>query len=304
MSAPGSQPPFWLALLAIAVLGLVWQLYRAYRLGRRALSFPHAAFWISAAAWTSLGLYAQAPGLCPQPPVLWRWVLPAGGLLATALLRWIVGVLPHLMAEAEALPEHATRPAGVATQNDRPEEGDLDAEDLQLLARLRFLLGKRAADLMVPVNATPTVPADAGVDTVLATLTRSGARRVAVIDAASSRAVGVIDGLALMLALIDRGSDAAGPPAAATDDGLPAQRAATTGGFSARPAATARARQLCRPVPVVPSWRPAHEALETLRTGGAGMTAVVDSRDRVQGFLAWEPLFRALLGRPLHGGRP
>jgi CBS domain containing-hemolysin-like protein len=283
MSAPGIQPPLWLALLAIAILAFVWQLYRALQLDRGALSFPHAAFWVGVAAWTSLGLYAHAPGLCPQPPVLWRWILPAVGLLATALLRWVVGVLPHLMLEVEAQPEHVVTPEDAAPPNGRREEGDLDAEDLKLLGRMRWLLGRRAADLMVPVHAAPTVRADADVDVILDTLTRSRARRVAVLDAAGTRTPGVIDGIALVLTLIDQDRGALGPPASGP--------------------AAARARRLSRPMPTVPSWRPAHEALEILRTGGAGMTAVVDGRERVQGFLAWEPLFRALLGRPLPGGR-
>jgi hypothetical protein len=32
------------------------------------------------------------------------------------------------------------------------------------------------------------------------------------------------------------------------------------------------------------------------------MTAVVDVRDRVVGYLAWRPIFRALLGRSPEGG--
>jgi len=283
MSATGVQPPLWLALLAIAVLAFVWQLYRALSLGRSTLRFPHVAFWIGVAAWTSLGLYAQAPGLCPHHPLLWRWVLPVGGLLATALLRWVVGVLPHLTLEGEVLPGQAVAPAGAALLNGHREELDLDAEDLQLLGRMRLLLGKRAVDLMLPVHGAPHVRADAAAEAVLDALRRSRARRVAVLDAASLRSPGSIDGLALMLSLMEPERATAEP--------------------AAQPIATARARQLCRPIPAVPGWRPAHEALEILRSGGVGMAAVVDGRDRVQGFLAWQPLFRILLGRASPGGR-
>ncbi len=283
MTATGAQPPLWLALLAIALLALVWQLYRAVRLRRGTLSFPHAAFWVGVAAWVSLGLYAQAPGLCPEPAVLWRWILPAAGLLVTALLRWTAGVLPHLTLEGDVAPEPVSAPGEAAPSNGRHEEVDLDAEDLQLLGRMRLLLSKRAADLMVPVDAAPTVRADADGRETLEALTRSRARRVAVLAAAGPRSQGVIDGLALALALIDHERDAAGHP----------------GPSSPAP----RAGRFCRPIPAVPAWRPAHEALEILRSGGQGMAAVVDGRNRVQGLLAWPPLFRALLGRTAHGGR-
>jgi len=295
MPTADPQLPFWLALVVVGILGFAWQLYRVGRLGRRALAFPHAAFWVSAAAWTTLGLHAHAPDFPLQPPVLWRWVVPAGGLLATALLRWIAGVLPHLVAEDEPRLEPVSAAAENGAPNGRREEADLDAEDRQLLGRMRALLGKRAADLMVPVAEVATVQADADVEAVLATLARSGARRAAVLDATCTRSLGVIDGLELVVGAFGGGDAALGaaPPPPATPGG-PAP---------STPPLPRRARQLCRPIPAVPGWRPAHEALEVLRTGGTGLTAIVDGRDRVQGFLAWRPLLQTLLGRPLRGGR-
>ena len=278
MSMSGSPLPLWLALLVVGVLGFVWQLYRVWRLGQRALAFPHVAFWVSTIAWTTLGLHAHSPGFALQPALLWRWILPAAGLLATALLRWIAGILPHLMAEAESQLEPAATPAEPGAPEGPREEADLNAEDRQLLGRMRALLGKRAADLMVPVQEAPTVRADADVEAVFAELMRSRARRVAVLDATSTRSVGVIDGVELV-----------------------AGTAAQPG--PAEPSTARRARQLCRPIPTVPGWRSAHEALGVLRTRGAGVTAIVDGRDRVQGFLAWRPLLQALLGRPPQGGR-
>ncbi len=278
MSASGAHLPLWLALLGVGVLGFVWQLYRVWHLRGRPLTFPHAAFWVSTIAWTTLGLHAHAPEFDQRPLLLWRWILPGAGLLATALLRWIVGILPHMLAEAEPQLEPASSRAEPGVPEGPREEADLDLEDRQLLGRMRALLTMRVAELMVPVHEAPTVRADAEVEAIFAELVRTRARRVAVLDATSTRSVGVIDGVDLV-----------------------AGSAATPG--PEEPPGPRRARQLCRPIPTVPGWRSAHEALRVLRTRGAGLTAIVDARDRVQGFLAWRLLLQALLGRPPRGGR-
>ncbi len=282
----------WAVLLAFAALTLLRQIYLLHRRSRPASTMPRPRFWLGVGAWTALGLLAQAPDFALAPGWLWRWVVPIGGLLATAAVRWVRAVMPSLMVAAEMRTDSLPAPGNGNGENGRRDERELDAEERQLLRRMRLLLSRRTSDLMVPLADVPAVRAEDGCPEVLDALTRSGARRIPVLDESHARSLGAIDGLELMARMRPASDQGRSGPA---EDGR-------VGLTSDGPPGDAPCTQLRRPIPAVQAWKPAREGLEVLRTGQAGLAAVVDGRDRVVGYLAWQPLFRALLGRASRGG--
>jgi CBS domain containing-hemolysin-like protein len=150
------------------------------------------------------------------------------------------------------------------------EPSGLDLEDRRLARRLLSLQRRPAAQWMVPLARARTLREDATADEAVALLRRAAVTRVPVLDRTGRRVAGVIDGRDLLAWMYPSG-DAPGPP---PDLG-----------------------RACRPMPRVRAEQTMPAVLEALRGSPAGTVAVVDADDGVLGFLTWDVLFGALLGR-------
>jgi len=274
MSDPASQAPWCLLLLLLAGACLLCEL--AY-LGRRwkradAVEAPRFPFWLGMLMWVVLGLLERSGACSP----LWRaepWILPVVGLMAMALVRWLTTELPQFRSPDS--PEAGEPPANPVTESSTRR--DLDADDARLLRSLLAMIGKRAADLMIPVSEVACVEERDHLGRVLEVLSAGETTRVPVLDDERTRAAGIIDGRELLSLLY---SDVSRPEA--LQEG-------------------AIASEIAIPLPEVPAREGAKRAMDLLRSRG-GVAAVVDARGRVLGFLAWEPLFRVLLEQRSNGG--
>ncbi|MCK4303176.1 MAG: hypothetical protein KAY24_02965 [Candidatus Eisenbacteria sp.] len=274
MPEPGSQVPVVTAFLAAALLAMagfsiLWQLLRAVRRKDRSTGFPAPLFWVGIFAWVTLGFLLRSGACCGGIQGVWRWLLPSIGLLVLAVVQWFGEGLSQVHAEDSG-------GAGADESGDQ-KRADLDADDMRLLHRLVVLLGRRAAGLMVPMSQVSCASESDGLNRVLELLTAHEGVRIPVLDRSRSRVLGVIDGRELVPRLF--------PESAAEPDA----------------SNSSVARDLCRPIPSVSAREPAREALEALRRGKAGVAAVVDPRGQVIGFLAWQPIFRTLLGCRFEG---
>ncbi|MCK4412170.1 MAG: CBS domain-containing protein [Candidatus Eisenbacteria sp.] len=264
MAAADSQPPIAVAILAIAMLALLWQWIAYRRAPRPAGRMPGPAFWVGAVAWVALGLLPREA----LPLAGWRiplvWLLPALGLLAATVLHWSIAELPRLREQDPPPP-----PPGAGTG----DPAALDVDDVRLLQRLVALRQWRVADLLVPLARVATVRAASPWEEVLDRLRAGSNLRVPVLDDQGRQAIGLLDGRDLMSLL----------PAAGDDAGL---------------SRSALLRASCRSLPTLRADQRATELIEALRRDGCGLAAVTDAAGQLLGFVSWNQLFQALLDRP------
>lgn len=296
MSGSGSQQLLIVAIVGIAIFSLLWQVLDALRRRGRQDAHPHALFWTGLFAWVVLGLLLHDAGCCRWLPAVWRWLLPAAGLLGTAVV-CAAREMPRFLTEERGASGDRAEAEQESGGEEHKEEEDLDAEDKQLLGRLDDLLRKRAADLMVPVSEVPCVTEESGLGAVLELLTAGKAMRIPVLDSTRSRPLGIIDGRDLISRLFAKAPAAPEPVSGPTAPGSVSESTAPASGDP-----EPLAGRICKQIPRVPSREPAKKALEALRAGTGGVSAVVDPKGRVIGFLAWQPIFRALVGRRSKGG--
>ena len=281
MSDPSSQPPHLWVILAIALLSLLWQVLRPR--SKRAVPglSSNAPFWVGVTAWVLFGLLVR------QPAGPLGWIVPTCGLIAAAVLRWMRRDLPRLLAE-DAVSSSA------ATQNDPGEfpqrsaqvspggspeavsEGlpGFDEEDRRLFRRLVALTARRAAELMTPLSEMVCAREGQSVADLLECMRTSKVSKIPVLDKAGAHAIGVVVGKDLVPFI---------SPAGVSESGEESTKKT--------------ARDLCRPVGTVAASRPVTHVLEALRANGAGIAAVIGPDDRVIGFVAWDQLFRVLVGK-------
>lgn len=271
MNDAGSQPPSVVAIALIALLMLFWQYMRSRRHAAGQSRLPGLGFWFGVTLWVILGLQLRA-GAIPALPELLRWFIPLIGLLTAASLRLAT---VELSRASRAAIESAGAEAPREQPPDAPATIELDPEDARLLRRLETLLARRAIGLMVPIATVESVTERTRIEDIIRLLRERGAYRLPVLDHRRQRPLGVIDSLDLLPRLYD--------------EDLPDD-------FLSRPVG-----DLGRPLTVIQSDQNAQGALEALRDGG-GIAAVINARGRTIGFLAWPPLLRALIGRPLKGG--
>jgi CBS domain containing-hemolysin-like protein len=269
MSDPDSQWPFLGAVGAVALASLVWQAIQARRRRRPGAAWPRIAFWLSIASWALLGLL-----LAERPPgVGWRAftlrVIPALGLLAAALVRFLRAEVPRVL-EQEAREIQGAAPAV------GDESGALDADDQRLVQRLISMRRRRAVEIMVPIDRMPHLRIGATVAEALALLPQTPLGRLPLLEADGRRVRGVVDGRDLIGAAF---------PEAVTE-GPPPQKL----------------EELCRPVPTLRETDAVDAVVEALRENGNGFAAVADRRQRLLGFVAWDQVFRALTDQPIEGG--
>ncbi|MFF9628616.1 hemolysin family protein [Streptomyces fradiae] len=176
--------------------------------------------------------------------------------------------LAHLVAESERL-------------------GLINATDSELITRSLTEPQTPVADLMVPAARIVTVPAGAGIDTILSTATAAGRARLLVTEG--------------------RAADAPAPDAPAPDapapDGWAGSGPAVLGSVHARDALVARARgrtatarQLARPVPELKGADSLAHAVEQLRRHRASLAVVRDADGRLTGLVSLDDLLARLLG--------
>ncbi|AOT60048.1 MULTISPECIES: hemolysin family protein [Streptomyces] len=181
--------------------------------------------------------------------------------------------LAHLVAESERL-------------------GLINATDSELITRSLTEPQTPVADLMVPAARIVTVPAGAGIDTILSTATAAGRARLLVTEGRAADAPA---------------PDAPAPDAPAPDAPAPDGRAgngpAVLGSVHARDALVARARgrtatarQLARPVPELKGADSLAHAVEQLRRHRASLAVVRDADGRLTGLVSLDDLLARLLG--------
>ncbi|UQS31537.1 HlyC/CorC family transporter [Streptomyces fradiae] len=176
--------------------------------------------------------------------------------------------LAHLVAESERL-------------------GLINATDSELITRSLTEPQTPVADLMVPAARIVTVPAGAGIDTILSTATAAGRARLLVTAGRAADAPA---------------SDAPAPDAPAPD-GRAGSGPAVLGSVHARDALVARARgrtatarQLARPVPELKGADSLAHAVEQLRRHRASLAVVRDADGRLTGLVSLDDLLARLLG--------
>ncbi|MEU7565744.1 hemolysin family protein [Streptomyces fradiae] len=181
--------------------------------------------------------------------------------------------LTHLVAESERL-------------------GLINATDSELITRSLTEPQTPVADLMVPAARIVTVPAGAGVDTILATATAAGRARLLVTE---ERGTGAPARDALATGALP--SDGRAP------DGRAGSGQAVLGSVHARDALVARARgraatarQLARPVPELKGADSLAHAVEQLRRHRASLAVVRDADGRLTGLVSLDDLLARLLG--------
>ncbi|WP_411574162.1 hemolysin family protein [Streptomyces fradiae] len=164
--------------------------------------------------------------------------------------------LTHLVAESERL-------------------GLINATDSELITRSLTEPQTPVADLMVPAARIVTVPAGAGIDTVLSTATAAGRARLLVTEGRAADAL----------------------------DGGGGNGQAVLGSVHARDALVARARgraatarQLARPVPELKGDDSLAHAVEQLRRHRASLAVVRDADGRLTGLVSLDDLLARLLG--------
>jgi putative hemolysin len=256
------------AILAIALLALLWQWWTARRAGRSGRLPPRAPFWLGAVAWVLFGLLEQHPVEVGGMRLPLGWLLPAAGLLAAGMLRWSRVDLPSLM-------EHEAASAPADGLEDEEAEQRQQVEDAHLLRRLVSLRRRRAAELMVPLARAPVLRVQDSPEEVVACFGRTGGRYLPVLNEEGDAVLGVIDG-----------RDWIAHAPAARGEGEP--------GRAGEPVPSIRA--LMRPVPVVSDRERAGTLLEILRRSGSGIAAIASDNGTLGGFVSWNQLFQALLG--------
>ncbi|WP_374986667.1 hemolysin family protein [Streptomyces fradiae] len=164
--------------------------------------------------------------------------------------------LTHLVAESERL-------------------GLINATDSELITRSLTEPQTPVADLMVPAARIVTVPAGAGIDTILSTATAAGRARLLVTEGRAADAL----------------------------DGGGGNGQAVLGSVHARDALVARARgraatarQLARPVPELKGDDSLAHAVEQLRRHRASLAVVRDADGRLTGLVSLDDLLARLLG--------
>jgi CBS domain containing-hemolysin-like protein len=256
----------WAALL-LGLLSLAWQIMRTQRIRGDPGFLPRMPFWLGGCGWVLLGLLLVARrhhGLALHPAA---WLVPALGLLATALLRLSRAEVPRVIAE-ERLTYTYHVPSAVSP------DAPLDWEDRRLVLRLLSLRRRRVAELMAPLARVATLREGSRVGDALALFRNSGVWRIPFLDRAGMVARGVIDCRDLALAAVAQAQGTLSPEAAAED-----------------------LQQHARPIPTLAGSQPAADAVEALRENGRGLVAVLDRGGHVIGFVAWGHIFQALLGR-------
>jgi len=254
---------FWL-IPALAVLAFVAQALQARRAAPGAGPRADAAFWIGLAAWVAWGLWfpsARLRFLLFAAPVPW---LALAGLLAPATLRWLKHEQGRFLGEEEP-------PSGARGARRAGEPPLLDEADRRLHRRLADLMGRRASEIMVPLERAVCAGEHETPAEVIARMHARGVSRLAICDAARGEVKGV---------LVDKDLVALLPVAQEPGDAIAPDLAG-----------------LRRAVPSVGLGRPVAEVLAALREQGGGVAAVRDSRGRLAGFISWDEVFRALVGR-------
>jgi CBS domain containing-hemolysin-like protein len=265
----GGHATLWLgALTAAALLACLGQWWAGTRSRARAL--PEVTFWIGATGWVALGLTAGVTRVAESRGGTLAMLLAIFGLVGTALLQWQRVERPRAVRFAREAGEER-RPAG------ETESAVLDSEDRRLARRLLSLRARPAAQPMLPLARAMTLGEGATLVEALALLRASRVKRIPVLDASGRRAIGVIDGRDLL----SIGLAAAGPQ--------------EQGGLSSE----SSVREILTPIPAVRGDRPLLAALDVLRDNRGGVVAVVDAAGELLGFLSWDHLFQALLGRPV-----
>lgn len=270
MSLPlGGHATLWLcALAAVALLAGLGQWQAGTRSRTRAL--PEVAFWIGATGWVALGLTAGMTRVAASRGVLFATLLAIVGLVGAALLQW-------LRVERSGAARFARETRDAHRPGEETETAVLDPEDRRLARRLLSLRARPAAQPMLPLARAVTLDEGATLVEALALLRASRVKRIPVLDASGRRAIGVIDGRDLL----SIGLAAAGPQ--------------EQGGLSPE----SSVREILAPIPAVRGDRPLLAALDVLRDNRGGVVAVVDAAGELLGFLSWDHLFHALLGRPV-----
>ncbi|MFD3356933.1 hemolysin family protein [Streptomyces fradiae] len=181
--------------------------------------------------------------------------------------------LTHLVAESERL-------------------GLINATDSELITRSLTEPQTPVADLMVPAARIVTVPAGAGVDTILSTATAAGRARLLVTEEGGTGAP-ARDALAT----------GALPSDGRATNGRAGSGQAVLGSVHARDALVARARgraatarQLARPVPELKGADSLAHAVEQLRRHRASLAVVRDADGRLTGLVSLDDLLARLLG--------
>jgi CBS domain containing-hemolysin-like protein len=269
------QPPLYIASLAIALFSLLWQLLRARKRRQHPDGIARFAFWLGSAAWVFLGLLLRDTAGWASLPTILRWIIPTAGLIATSLIEWAAIETPRILKEQADDEEAAAAESGTNGNGEVKEESDLDTEDFQLLQRLISLLDRRAFHLMVPVKDVPHVMEDDNLGTVLDLMTEHQTNRIPVLDRTRTTIKGVIDSRELVPGMLE-GKQAISK--------------------------AIRAGDICEPIQSIRTRKRSKDAIDILRTETKGVVAVVDLRGRVVGFLAWQPIFRQILGKPAQGG--
>jgi len=267
-----ADPQAWLSAgaLALGLLALALQWLGMRSRGRGRIS-GRAAFLAGAGAWVLFGLLQRGPAESRGGAFVLGWLLPALGLCAAALLRWIRIDFPALLAEEEVTLPEAIAEAGEPTEA-------LDAEDARLLQRLSSLRRRRVVEFVVPLARMPHVRvADSGED-VRARLARTASARLPLLEERGARLVGLLDGRDWL------------EIAPAGGEGEPGVRAS---------AWRARVREM----PVFEGHRRTGELIEVLGREGdrIGLAAVQSPAGDLLGFVGWEQIFRVLVGRSPFG---
>ena len=275
MDDPQPQLLWAAALFLIGLLALAFQAYCSVRRGAVPRVSRKVAYWSGLTAWLALGAVATAGEYRPIG-VVGAWGLVIAGLLLASLLRWRSEERPPLLLEEHAdqiLVELPSKNGGESPTT----EAALDLEDRRLLGNLLGLLGRRAAQLMIPLDSLPYLYEDDSIDRIreLFRTTRPVTQRLPVVRRADRRSVGLIDARLF----------------------LPRTTVQET------PPAAGRAADFAVPLPSVNGWDPAERALESMKQGGRGVVAVVNARSRVVGYVGWPGIFRSLLGRPAREAR-
>lgn len=271
MDDPQPQPLWAAALLLAGLLALAFQSYASLRRGGMSQTPGRVAYWTALSLWLALGVVATAGAYRPMGAV-GAWVIVVAGLLLASILRWRAEERPPLLLEEH--PDHKPVELAGAGEDESPTtEAGLDQEDRRLLGNLLALLGRRAAQLMIPLESLPYLYEDDSIDRIrdLFRTTTPATQRLPVVTRADRKSAGLIDARLFL------------PRIAAQEE----------------PAASGRAADYAVPIPAVNGWDSAERALDTLKQGGRGVVAVVNARGRVVGYVGWQGIFRLLLGRPV-----